>query len=252
MTKSKSILITNNPSSAQIDVYNDSVKPLVDSVLEGYNGTVFAYGQTGSGKTFTMEGKDDPKHLRGIIYNAFNHIFQTINEANDEKQFLVRVSMLEIYNEEIRDLLGQDVKQKLELKENKKGGVHVKNLREFVVKDVQHIDRVMQAGKKNRSVAATQMNAESSRSHCILMITIETSEKGFDGSNQIRVGKLNLVDLAGSERAKKTGASGDVLKQGCSINLSLSALGNVISALINPKHPFIPYRDSKVIGFSHD
>jgi hypothetical protein len=200
-----------------------------------------------------MEGKDEPKHLRGLIYNTFFHIFEHIEQMSSEMEFLVRVSMMEIYNEELRDLIGKESKQKLELKEQKDKGVYVKGLTSYVVKDATQIDNVLQTGKKNRTVGATLMNAESSRSHSIFMITIETSEKSVvDGENHIKVGKMNLVDLAGSERANKTGASGARLLEGCKINLSLSALGNVISALVEGKGGHVPYRDSKLTRLLQD
>uniref|UniRef100_A0A061QII0 Kinesin-like protein kif3b n=1 Tax=Tetraselmis sp. GSL018 TaxID=582737 RepID=A0A061QII0_9CHLO len=159
--------------SKQIDIFNISAKPIVDSVISGYNGTMFAYGQTGTGKSFTMDG--GPGELQGIIPNAFKHIFSHI-DASDNTQFLVRASYLEIYNEEIRDLLSRNPKNKLDLKENVDTGVYVKGLNSFVVKSVPEIQNVMDVGKKNRSVGATLMNQDSSRSHSIFCITIETSE----------------------------------------------------------------------------
>ena len=228
----------------QKHIYDVCASDVVESVLNGYNGTIFAYGQTGSGKTHTMEGRPDPPHLRGIIPNSFQHIFDYVSNAKD-RQFLVRASYLEIYNEEIRDLLSKDPKNSLELKENIDSGVYVKDLTSFVVKNVTEIDHVMQAGKKNRSVGATLMNQTSSRSHSIFTIVVECGESDSRGDH-IRVGKLNLVDLAGSERQSKTGATGDRLKEATKINLSLAALGNVISALVDGKSTHIPYRDSKL------
>jgi len=238
-------------NSMQMSVFENSALPIVQSVMEGFNGTIFAYGQTGTGKTHTMEGKDTNKELRGIIPNSFDYIFDTIS-LSQNKEFLVRASFLEIYNEEIRDLLGKDSKFKLELKETPDSGVYVKDLTSFVVKGVTEIDHVMQIGKGNRTVGATLMNQDSSRSHSIFTITIETSELGPDGENHIRAGKLNLVDLAGSERQSKTGATGDRLKEATKINLSLSALGNVISALVDGKSSHIPYRDSKLTRLLQD
>ena len=226
----------------QKNIYDICASSVVDSVLNGYNGTIFAYGQTGAGKTHTMEGRPDPPHLRGIIPNSFQHIFDHIANSPD-LQFLVRASYLEIYNEEIRDLLSKDPKNSLDCKENIDTGVYVKDLTSFVVKNVNEIDHVMQAGKKNRSTGATLMNQTSSRSHSIFTIVIECAEIKGD---HIRVGKLNLVDLAGSERQGKTGATGDRLKEATKINLSLAALGNVISALVDGKSSHIPYRDSKL------
>jgi len=228
------------PEDSQKNIYDVCAYTMVESVLSGYNGTFFAYGQTGSGKTHTMEGRTDPPSLRGIIPNSFQHIFEHVSNAPN-MQFLVRASYLEIYNEEIRDLLSKNPKNNLDLKENPDTGVYVKNLTSVVVKNVTEIDHVMQTGKKNRSVGSTLMNATSSRSHSIFTIVIECMENG-----KIRVGKLNLVDLAGSERQSKTGATGERLTEANSINISLSALGNVINALVDGKSSHIPYRDSKL------
>ncbi len=236
--------------STQRQIYDTCAAPIVKSALEGYNGTVFAYGQTGAGKTHTMEGYPDPPELRGIIPNAFQHIFDHVALADNEK-FLVRASYFEIYQEEIRDLLSKDPKNRLELKESMDSGVYVKDLTSFVVKSTSEIDHVMQAGKKNRSVGETLMNQASSRSHSVFTIVIECCSSD-DRGEHIRVGKLNLVDLAGSERQSKTGATGDRLKEATKINLSLSALGNVISALIDGKSQHIPYRDSKLTRILQD
>ena len=229
----------------QKHIYDTCAAGVVESVLGGYNGTIFAYGQTGAGKTHTMEGRPDPPHLRGIIPNSFQHIFDFVGNADKSQHYLVRASYLEIYNEEIRDLLSKDPKNSLELKENLETGVYVKDLTSFVVKNATEIDHVMQAGKKNRSVGATLMNQTSSRSHSIFTIVVECAESDGRGDH-IRVGKLNLVDLAGSERQSKTGATGDRLKEATKINLSLAALGNVISALVDGRSSHIPYRDSKL------
>ncbi|KAJ8607170.1 hypothetical protein CTAYLR_007347 [Chrysophaeum taylorii] len=237
---------------SQKAIYDTCSAPVVEAVLSGFNGTIFAYGQTGAGKTFTMEGASEPPELRGIIPNAFQHIFDRVAVAEETKQFLVRGSYLEIYNEEIRDLLAKDPKNRLELKENLESGVYVKDLTSFVVKSSHEIDQVMQAGKKNRSVGATLMNAGSSRSHAIFTIIVECCETDAERGSHIHVGKLNLVDLAGSERQAKTGATGDRLKEATKINLSLSALGNVISALVDGKSQHIPYRDSKLTRLLQD
>ncbi|CAF99078.1 unnamed protein product, partial [Tetraodon nigroviridis] len=243
------------PDSKQLDVYNLTARPIIESVLEGYNGTIFAYGQTGTGKTFTMEGVRAVPELRGIIPNSFAHIFGHIAKAEGDKRsvnihsvpdvagwlynpatwclitvcdlirFLVTVSYLEIYNEEVRNLLGKDQNQRLEVKERPDVGVYIKDLPGYVVYNADDMDRFMTLGNKNRSVGATNMNEHSSRSHAIFTITIECSEKGVDGNQVMRMGKLHLVDLAGSERQGKTGATGQRLKEATKINLSLSTLG---------------------------
>ncbi|XP_041930232.1 kinesin-like protein KIF3A isoform X2 [Alosa sapidissima] len=240
------------PESKQLDVYNLTARPIVDSVLEGYNGTIFAYGQTGTGKTFTMEGVRAVPELRGIIPNSFAHVFGHIAKAEGDTRFLVRVSYLEIYNEEVRDLLGKDQMQRLEVKERPDVGVYIKDLSGYVVNNADDMDRIMTLGHKNRSVGATNMNEHSSRSHAIFTITIECSEKGVDGNQHVRMGKLHLVDLAGSERQGKTGATGQRLKEATKINLSLSTLGNVISALVDGKSTHVPYRNSKLTRLLQD
>ncbi|KAJ3256242.1 Kinesin-like protein kif3a [Boothiomyces macroporosus] len=235
----------------QTEVYSMTARDIVDCVLQGYNGTVFAYGQTGTGKTFSMEGIRDVPELRGIIPMAFDHIFGYIKHAGAKTQFLVRASYLEIYNEEIRDLLNLKSK-KLEIKERADTGVYVKDLSTFVIQNVEEMDQLMTVGNKNRSVGFTEMNATSSRSHSIFTITVEASETDENGEQRLRAGKLHLVDLAGSERQTKTGATGDRLKEATKINLSLSALGNVISALVDGKSSHIPYRDSKLTRLLQD
>jgi len=198
-----------------------------------------------------MQGSKSSPELRGIIPNAFDHIFSHISRTT-QKKWLVRVSYLEIYNEEIKDLLGKDTKKKLELKENPETGVYVKDLSSYVVKSVEEIDNLMTKGNKNRAVGATLMNAESSRSHSIFTITVECCDTGIDGKDHFYAGKLHLVDLAGSERQSKTGATGERLKEATKINLSLSALGNCISALVDGKSKHIPYRDSKLTRLLQD
>lgn len=244
---------TYGADATQKQIYDITASPIVDSVLQGFNGTIFAYGQTGAGKSHTMEGLADPPEMRGIIPNSFKHIFDRIHSNHTrEKQFLARASYLEIYNEEVRDLLSKDPTNRLELKENADHEVYVKDLTTIVVKSAGEMDAVLQAGKKNRQTGATLMNQTSSRSHSVFTITVETSEVGSDGESHIRVGKLNLVDLAGSERQSKTGATGQRLKEATKINLSLTALGNVISALVDGKSTHVPYRDSKLTRLLQD
>ncbi|XP_045715296.1 kinesin-like protein KIF17 [Phyllostomus hastatus] len=232
-------------------IYNEIAYPLVEGVTEGYNGTIFAYGQTGSGKSFTMQGLADPPSQRGIIPRAFEHVFESVQCAENTK-FLVRAAYLEIYNEDVRDLLGADTKQKLELKEHPERGVYVKGLSMHTVHNVAQCERIMETGWKNRSVGYTLMNKDSSRSHSIFTISIEIYAVDERGKDHLRAGKLSLVDLAGSERQSKTGATGERLKEATKINLSLSALGNVISALVDGRCKHIPYRDSKLTRLLQD
>ncbi|CAM9150111.1 unnamed protein product, partial [Phaeothamnion confervicola] len=239
-------------TTTQRQFYEESCYDVIEGVMEGYNGTIFAYGQTGCGKTHTMQGYNDPPDQRGVVPLAFDHVFENIKVATSTT-FLVRCSYLEIYNEEIRDLLGLDSKKKLELKEDPNKGVYAKDLCQVIVSDQAAINRLMGQGQQNRTVGSTLMNQTSSRSHSIFTIVVEMNDVGEDGKEHIRVGKLNLVDLAGSERQSKTGASGDRLKEGCKINLSLSALGNVISALVDGKGAkHVPYRDSKLTRLLQD
>ncbi|XP_061742175.1 kinesin-like protein KIF17 isoform X2 [Nerophis ophidion] len=232
-------------------MYNESAYPLVEGVTEGYNGTIFAYGQTGSGKSFSMQGVSEPSAQRGIIPRAFEHIFESIQCAENTK-FLVRASYLEIYNEEIRDLLGNDTKQRLELKEHPERGVYVRDLSMHTVHSVAQCQTIMERGWRNRAVGFTLMNKDSSRSHSIFCIHLEMCHTDAEGQGHLRAGKLNLVDLAGSERQSKTGATGERLREATKINLSLSALGNVISALVDGRSKYIPYRDSKLTRLLQD
>ncbi|XP_011204449.3 kinesin-like protein KIF3A [Bactrocera dorsalis] len=238
--------------SNQLDLYVDTARPIVEKVLEGYNGTIFAYGQTGTGKTYTMSGNPDSPQTKGIIPNAFAHIFGHIAKARENQKFLVRVSYMEIYNEEVRDLLGKDVSKSLEVKERPDIGVFVKDLSGYVVHNADDLENIMRLGNKNRVVGATKMNQESSRSHAIFSITVESSELSQGDMTNVKMGKLQLVDLAGSERQSRTQASGQRLKEATKINLSLSVLGNVISALVDGKSTHIPYRNSKLTRLLQD
>ncbi|XP_069546707.1 kinesin-like protein KIF17 [Brachyistius frenatus] len=232
-------------------MYNEIAYPLVEGVTEGYNGTIFAYGQTGSGKSFTMQGVFEPAALKGVIPRAFEHTFESIQCAENTK-FLVRASYLEIYNEEIRDLLGSDTKQRLELKEHPERGVYVRDLSLHTVHSVGECERIIEQGWRNRAVGYTLMNKDSSRSHSIFTIHLEICNTDAAGQDHLLAGKLNLVDLAGSERQSKTGATGERLREATKINLSLSALGNVISALVDGRSKYIPYRDSKLTRLLQD
>jgi kinesin family protein 3/17 len=192
--------------------------------------------------------------MKGVIPNSFAHIFEQI-KASSNVEYLIRCSYLEIYNEEVKDLLGNpNKKEKCELKENPQKGIFVKGLSDVVVETEDQLMAMLDKGLSVRTTASTQMNAESSRSHSIFSVVVEMSTKDPEsGKDMIRAGKLNLVDLAGSERQKKTGATGNLLKEGAKINLSLSALGNVISALSEgTKGKHIPYRDSKLTRLLQD
>lgn len=222
------------------------VRPLVTSVLEGFNCCVFAYGQTGTGKTFTMEGVRNEEERKGIIPRAFEQLWFHIDNAKNTN-FLVAASYLEIYMEELRDLLKPN-STSLELREREHVGVYVPNLHSVLCKSGDEMVNVMNQGNKNRTIGKTNMNEHSSRSHAIFMIKIEMCDLE---TNRVKVGKLNLIDLAGSERQSKTGATAERLKEASKINRALSSLGNVISALAE-NSPHIPYRDSKLTRLLQD
>ncbi|KAG9102769.1 hypothetical protein FRC06_001176 [Ceratobasidium sp. 370] len=227
----------------QQEVFDYGVRGIVKDVINGYNGTVFAYGQTGSGKTFTMMGADiDSEELKGIIPRITEQIFTSIVESEAHLEYLVKVSYMEIYLERIRDLLAPH-NDNLQVHEEKNKGVYVKNLSDYYVGSAKEVYEIMRQGGQARAVTATNMNAESSRSHSIFLITIQqrNTETGA-----LKTGNLYLVDLAGSEKVGKTGASGQTLEEAKKINKSLSALGMVINALTDGKSSHIPYRDSKL------
>lgn len=229
--------------SLQTDLFDFSIRPTVDDLLNGYNGTVFAYGQTGAGKSYTMMGSDiDDDEGRGIIPRIVEQIFASILTSPSNIEYTVRVSYMEIYMERIRDLLVPH-NDNLPVHEEKSRGVYVKGLLEVYVSSVQEVYEVMRRGGTARAVAATNMNQESSRSHSIFVITV--TQKNLE-TGSAKSGQLFLVDLAGSEKVGKTGASGQTLEEAKKINKSLSALGMVINALTDGKSTHIPYRDSKL------
>ncbi|KAH8117563.1 kinesin heavy chain [Phellopilus nigrolimitatus] len=231
----------------QVEIFEYGVKDITKlcwtDVMDGYNGTVFAYGQTGSGKTFTMMGADiDHDELKGIIPRITEQIFSSIVESDPHLEYLVKVSYMEIYLERIRDLLSPQ-NDNLQIHEEKNKGVYVKNLSDYYVSSAKEVYEIMRQGGQARIVSATNMNAESSRSHSIFLITI--NQRNTDTGAQ-KTGNLYLVDLAGSEKVGKTGASGQTLEEAKKINKSLSALGMVINSLTDGKSTHIPYRDSKL------
>lgn len=232
-------------------LFDHTARAIVGNVFEGYNGTIFAYGQTGTGKTHTMEGELSPKSMRGVMSRCFETVFKCIDEVKDA-QFLVRASYLEIYKENIRDLLSSNPKNKLIMHEKPDTGVYVKDLSSFICKGFEEMQAVQDTGRKNKSMGATAMNDRSSRSHSVFTLTLECSEVGPDGKDHIRVGKLNMVDLAGSERQSKTNATGTRLEEAIKINLSLTCLCQVISALTDSKSTYVPYRDSQLTRLLQD
>jgi len=230
-------------ASRQADVFDYSIRPTVDDILNGYNGTVFAYGQTGAGKSYTMMGTNiDDEVGKGIIPRIVEQIFASILASPSNIEYTVRVSYMEIYMERIRDLLVPQ-NDNLPVHEEKNKGVYVKGLLEVYVASVEEVFEVMRRGGDARAVASTNMNAESSRSHSIFVITV--TQKNVE-TGSMKSGQLFLVDLAGSEKVGKTGASGQTLEEAKKINKSLSALGMVINSLTDGKSSHIPYRDSKL------
>ncbi|XP_038582389.1 centromere-associated protein E isoform X4 [Micropterus salmoides] len=230
-------------------LYQEIAKPLVVSTVEGYNGTIFAYGQTSSGKTFTMMGSD---RIPGVIPLAVEDVFQTIKTC-PKKEFLLRVSYMEIYNETVTDLLVDSWKRKpLEVREAINKNIYVADLTEELVTSPAQALAWIRKGEKNRHYGKTKMNQRSSRSHTIFRMILESRERSDPASGEnadgvIIVSHLNLVDLAGSERASQTGAEGTRFKEGCNINRSLFTLGQVIKKLTDEgQKGFTNYRDSKL------
>lgn len=237
------------PDSSQQEVYEKAAKPTVEAVMQGFNGTVFAYGQTSSGKTFTMTGPDmGDSEMMGIIPRMVSTVFGQIESSDSKTEFQVKVGYCEIYLEKIKDLLDTG-KVNLKVHEDRTRGVYIADLTEEYVSSGDEVHQLMRYGTSNREVGSTQMNAGSSRSHSIFILTVtQTSLSDFSS----KTGKLYLVDLAGSEKVGKTGAEGRRLEEAKNINKSLTMLGNVITALTDGKSTHIPYRDSKLTRVLQD
>ncbi|XP_041078175.1 kinesin-like protein KIFC3 isoform X3 [Polyodon spathula] len=234
------------PQATQGDVFQE-VQSLITSCIDGYNVCIFAYGQTGSGKTYTMEGvPQDP----GINQRALQLLFSEVEEKVSDWEFTITVSMVEIYNETLRNLLGDNPNEKLDIKmcPDGSGQLYVPGLTEFKVESVDDINRVFELGHMNRATACTNLNDHSSRSHGLLIVTVSGINCTTGGRS---TGKLNLVDLAGSERIAKSGAEGSRLREAQCINKSLAALADVIHAL-RSKHGHIPFRNSKLTYLLQD
>lgn len=233
--------------ATQEEVFRETVLPIVDEALQGYNCTVFAYGQTGTGKTHTMEGNINCSEQAGIIPRAVRAIFEKLDEIKAD--YTVRVSFLELYNEELQDLLAVNDnlarRKPLRLCEDSKRGVTCQNLEEIHVLNADHIFEILARGIEQRQTAATNCNKNSSRSHSIFTLKIMIKELADDGNEAIRHGQLNLVDLAGSECIGRSGAKDQRAREAGNINQSLLTLGRVITALVD-HHGHVPYRDSKL------
>ncbi|XP_011517156.1 kinesin-like protein KIF27 isoform X7 [Homo sapiens] len=251
-------------NSTQDEVYNTCIKPLVLSLIEGYNATVFAYGQTGSGKTYTIGGGHIASVVegqKGIIPRAIQEIFQSISE-HPSIDFNVKVSYIEVYKEDLRDLLELETSMKdLHIREDEKGNTVIVGAKECHVESAGEVMSLLEMGNAARHTGTTQMNEHSSRSHAIFTISIcqvhknmEAAEDGSWYSPRHIVSKFHFVDLAGSERVTKTGNTGERFKESIQINSGLLALGNVISALGDPrrKSSHIPYRDAKITRLLKD
>lgn len=231
-----------DPKSNQQEVYDFAAKHIVESVLEGFNGTIFAYGQTSSGKTHTMQGIIDNPEKEGIIPRMIRHMFNFIVNSSSDTEYIVKVSMIEIYMEKIKDLIDPE-RTNLNVREDKAKGIYIEDLSEHYVVSEDEVLEIMKLGSDNRSVAATNMNEHSSRSHSMFIMTIhQNNVKDLSA----KTGKLYLVDLAGSEKISKTGATGLTLEEAKTINKSLTTLGMVINSLTDGKSTHIPYRESKL------
>lgn len=236
--------------AGQNDLFNDLGAPLLDNAFQGYNNCIFAYGQTGSGKSYSMMGYGEEA---GVIPKICQDMFERITRIQEDKNLhcTIEVSYLEIYNERVRDLLNPTTKGNLKVREHPSTGPYVEDLAKLVVRSFKEIESLMDEGNKARTVAATNMNETSSRSHAVFTLTL--TQKRHDVETNLdteKVAKISLVDLAGSERATSTGATGARLKEGAEINRSLSTLGRVIAALADlstakrKNRTMVPYRDS--------
>ncbi|KAM5132498.1 kinesin-like protein KIF18B [Mantella aurantiaca] len=235
--------------SRQQEVFEHTTKPILDGVLNGYNCSVFAYGATGSGKTHTMLGSAaDP----GVMYLTMVELYQRIEAIKEEKSCEVVISYLEVYNEQIQDLL--EPKGSLAIREDPQKGVVVQGLSLHQPKSAEQLLQMLANGNLNRTQHPTDANASSSRSHAVFQIYVKQQDRTASISQDIRVAKMSLIDLAGSERASSTNAKGERLREGANINRSLLALINVINALADAKNKktHIPYRDSKLTRLLKD
>ncbi|CAM8952706.1 unnamed protein product [Rhodiola kirilowii] len=251
------------PCSKQRDLYNQAVSSIVNEVLEGYNCTIFAYGQTGTGKTYTMEGEakkknEDMPSEAGVIPRAVQQIFDILEAQCAE--YSMKVTFLELYNEEITDLLAAEdsskviddkSKKPLALMEDGKGGVLVRGLEEEIVCTANEIYKILEKGSAKRRTAETLLNKQSSRSHSVFSITIHIKEGTLEGEDVIKCGKLNLVDLAGSENVTRSGVRDGRAREAGEINKSLLTLGRCINSLVEHSG-HVPYRDSKLTRLLRD
>ena len=235
------------PESSNKDVFESVVKDTVFQSMQGFHGTVFTYGQTSSGKTFTMNGTQSQP---GIISQSIIFCFDSIQEYFTDREFLLRVSYLEIYNEQVKDLLSTEPTQ-IKIQHDSKAGTVLSGVKEQVVLNSQQVIALLKAGEAHRHVGITDMNEKSSRAHTILKIIVESKKRGEAADVPVRVSVLNLVDLAGSENAKMTNSTGERAREAKCINQSLLTLSLIIQRLSKDKSgsvhtQYLPYRDSKL------
>ncbi|KAJ3669469.1 hypothetical protein LUZ60_011419 [Juncus effusus] len=232
-------------SATQEEVFAD-MQPLIRSVLDGYNVCIFAYGQTGSGKTHTMAGpKEITKKSMGVNYRALNDLFYLVEKRREIFTYEISVQMIEIYNEQVRDLLSKNgLNQRLEIKNNAQNGLNVPDASLVSVKSTQEVIELMKLGQRNRAVGSTAINDRSSRSHSCLTVHVKSTASSSPSPTILR-GSMHLIDLAGSERVEKSEARGERLKEAQHINKSLSALGDVVFAMAS-RSSHVPYRNSKL------
>ncbi|WWD19337.1 hypothetical protein CI109_103796 [Kwoniella shandongensis] len=270
MTKTYPFDKVFGPEADQTMIFNEVAEGMLDEVLAGYNCTIFAYGQTGTGKTYTMQGDleltnlNAPKSTAGIVPRVLHRLFSLL-ESSQNTEYSVKCSYIELYNEELRDLLATEYKGDasatqqqqngggLKLYEDGKKGVYIQGLEETGVRNLKEGLGIVDKGVKRRQTAETKMNTESSRSHTIFSITVHIKESGLQrgGEDLLKVGKFNLVDLAGSEAIGRSGATDKRAREAGMINQSLLTLGRVISALVE-KGSHIPYRESKLTRLLQD
>jgi kinesin family protein 5 len=228
------------PNATQANVYQYAGMPLVSEIMKGYNGTIFAYGQTGSGKTFTMQGELESDKMRGLVPRMVDAIFDSIMDADENLEFVIKVSYVEIYLERIRDLL-ETKNKNLKIRESSTQGIYIEGVSQPYVGSPEEIMSFIEQGSTIRSTSSHRMNDVSSRSHAVFIFRLIATHKGTQSK---KMSKLMLVDLAGSEKTRKTQAEGKRLEEASQINSSLSALGLVIHALTSKK--YVPYRNSKL------
>jgi len=236
------------PNSEQETVYEHSGKPLVSEILKGYNATMFAYGQTGSGKTWSMMGEPQNERNQGLIPRMINAVFDEIDQADENLEFLVKMSYVELYKEKLRDLL-ETRNNSLAIREHNTEGICIEGVKEPFVISSDEVLWHLEEGSENRATYATRMNKESSRSHAVFIFRLIAEDKV---THSKKMSKLMMVDLAGSEKVRKTQAQGQRLEEAKGINKSLSILGRVIHGLTAGKGRHICYRDSQLTRLLSD